>query len=112
MMMMTMMAGLIIRESELGTRPNERTLLVHLVSHAACRRNPATAATVAVRVRQRFKLWSRGSLVFAVLSILYPETILDCTFPLAPGESEPIGIDARGYMLSDCRLGFFLFGSW
>ena len=38
--MMTMMAGLIIRESELGTRPNERTLLVHLVSHAAATRQP------------------------------------------------------------------------
>lgn len=39
------MVGLIIRESELGTRPNERTnarALVHLVSHAAA---AAVAAT-------------------------------------------------------------------
>ena len=47
------MAGLIIRESELGTRPAVVKTLVHLVSHAAvASQQPAaaTAATDAVRV--------------------------------------------------------------
>ena len=57
------MVGLIIRESELGTRPNERTneRKGPRAPRIACRsssrsRNPATAATVAVRVRVRASL--------------------------------------------------------